>query len=209
MNKYPCTMCGGCGPHEGPGHAYTTDPAHQKVVSELPTTMVDARQELQMDLSERLYSLWEGIKPSHGTPQELNAAERDAQDIVRILATLNGHPLAEGPPHQDVIASLLHYSWADVYNEYDYLTMSEKVRVTRAQHADLVKWMESRITVYLISQRSKPDGELDSFIRGMASSVMQWPTRELAQNYLTTVLVGDGEVCSMTLAQLRELGLSR
>jgi hypothetical protein len=26
MNKYPCAICGGRGPHEGPGHAYTTDP---------------------------------------------------------------------------------------------------------------------------------------------------------------------------------------
>jgi hypothetical protein len=48
------------------------------------------REELQMDLVERLYSLNEGIQPSHGTPQELELAERDAMTIVRILRKLNG-----------------------------------------------------------------------------------------------------------------------
>lgn len=26
LHRYPCTECGGCGPHNGPGHAYTTQP---------------------------------------------------------------------------------------------------------------------------------------------------------------------------------------
>ncbi len=30
MMKFPCSVCGGKGPHDGPGHSYTTDPDPHK-----------------------------------------------------------------------------------------------------------------------------------------------------------------------------------
>lgn len=48
------------------------------------------RDDLQADLLDRLRSLAEGVTPSHGTPQELQAALRDAREIVEILRRLSG-----------------------------------------------------------------------------------------------------------------------
>lgn len=189
--------------------------------------LVDIR-DAQLNVGDLLTSL-RTLESRGGFDDMVEASARDIYErVVEDVEPLLG---ATQMPHQDAIARLLFSSWADVGMRlgqpvYGHLTASERQCVSAEQLSEVARWVSERVKVYCIRLTLKEFGwvhagdmgvseidptahapaiheastELGEFVR----RVISWPTRELAQQFLTRRLNDKGEVVELTIAQLWE-----
>ena len=76
MKQLPCKICGGRGPHEGPGHNYDPAEVPQEEVDALATMVYHTSVGTHLTTHDHLRSLLGRLQPNHQVLVRMRNAER-------------------------------------------------------------------------------------------------------------------------------------